>query len=99
MTSFLSYLFNVLGFSTISPSDVIKKFSNPKSKPTALLFFGNSSIPSSTNTDTKYLFVLVLDIVQFLILPLKFLLLTNLTNPNLGSFILLPSILMLLFTF
>lgn len=99
MTSFLSYLFNILGFSTISPSDVTRKSFSPKSIPIALLFLGNSSISSSTNTDRKYLFVLVLDMVQFLILPSKLLLLVNLTNPSLGSLILLPSILILLFTF
>ena len=71
----------------------------PKSNAITLLLCGSSCISSSTNTDTKYLFVFVFNIVQEVILPLKHLLLTNLTNPSLGSFILLFLILMLLFTF
>src|SRR5690554_2783884 len=90
---------NILGLLIISPSDVTIYSLMPKSNPTALLFCGNSCISSSTNTDTKYLSVLALDIVQEVILPLKHLLLANLINPSLGSFILLFLISMLLFTF
>ena len=48
----------------------ISKSLIPKSIPISLSFKGNLSISCSTNIDTKFLLVKLLDIVQFFIMPL-----------------------------
>jgi hypothetical protein len=95
--SCFSNLDKYFGLDILFPSLSIRKSFNPKSIPIILsVEFFSSILSILQHTEIKYLSVGVLVIVTFNIFPCISLDFANLTQPNLGSFILFPLISILL---